>query len=472
MNSDRALMELFAPDAEGTRAPARAETREGIDLPSIEDRAELLLRALHGERSYTPAENAAARQQILSQMAENIFADAAETKVTTNARRSWVSDFLEIVRDAFVAPFMVGSFGWGQLAAASIALCALVGAGWSGAWYYTARSANSEIAAWLDGEAKAGRAYSCASQTTTGFPFRIGIRCEQPKIVFAIAQSTFVIQAKAIDAHVELLHPRALTAKLAGPVSVSDTKAKINLAGNWARARVALQGTPERPQEVTFVSDGLQFYRTTAVSMEPLLTGDHLELELRRSTQFTTSNPVFDLVARIAGGSIPTSEILSSPFTMEAKAAWHDVAVSGPMPWSARLRDWQARGGYLDVANARLQQADASVAVEGRVGLDGLGLIDGTLKMNATGEYAAFARSQIAQAQRSSSQQTAQSLFGTDQIRARSINRAQTETLKRAQQSPSPPALNSNDLLQSALRFVGGTVTVDNIELGVIPPLF
>src|ERR1700731_5186995 len=48
---------------------------------------------------------------------------------------------------------------------------------WCGLWYYAAGIADRTMSGWMAREAAAGRAYSCASQTLTGFPFRIQTGC-------------------------------------------------------------------------------------------------------------------------------------------------------------------------------------------------------------------------------------------------------------------------------------------------------
>ena len=54
----------------------------------------------------------------------------------------------------------------------------VLGAGlWAGAWYYAAGKVEETIAGWKEREARSGRVYSCASQTISGFPFSIEVRC-------------------------------------------------------------------------------------------------------------------------------------------------------------------------------------------------------------------------------------------------------------------------------------------------------
>ena len=60
---------------------------------------------------------------------------------------------------------------------------ALIG-GWSWFWHYAAGKAEVAIAGWRAREAKAGRIYSCGSQSIGGYPFRIEVDCDNASALF------------------------------------------------------------------------------------------------------------------------------------------------------------------------------------------------------------------------------------------------------------------------------------------------
>ena len=59
-----------------------------------------------------------------------------------------------------------------------VLFAALIG-GWSWFWHYAAGQAEAAIDGWRAREAKAGRIYTCGSQTIGGYPFRIEVNCDQ-----------------------------------------------------------------------------------------------------------------------------------------------------------------------------------------------------------------------------------------------------------------------------------------------------
>ncbi len=70
---DRALEALFGSDTESA-----APGRDAAGLPDMDERVELLLRAVHGtDREFTQAERAQARHRIIDAMASDIVAEIA-----------------------------------------------------------------------------------------------------------------------------------------------------------------------------------------------------------------------------------------------------------------------------------------------------------------------------------------------------------------------------------------------------------
>ena len=65
------------------------------------------------------------------------------------------------------------------LIAMPLVIVLLLGAVWSGVWYYAAGEAETRMNDWQAQQAKAGRVFACGTQTVGGFPFRIEVRCDE-----------------------------------------------------------------------------------------------------------------------------------------------------------------------------------------------------------------------------------------------------------------------------------------------------
>jgi hypothetical protein len=62
------------------------------------------------------------------------------------------------------------------------AIVVLLGAAWSGFWYWSSTTAEATMTAWRAREAEAGRVYGCANTSFGGYPFRIEVTCTEPSV--------------------------------------------------------------------------------------------------------------------------------------------------------------------------------------------------------------------------------------------------------------------------------------------------
>src|SRR5687768_9667289 len=79
--------------------------------------------------------------------------------------------------------------------------------GWSAFWYYTARTADNAMAAWIEREAAIGRIYACSSRSIGGYPFRVEARCEEPSVELRGDGAPVIIKAKHILAVAQIYQP-------------------------------------------------------------------------------------------------------------------------------------------------------------------------------------------------------------------------------------------------------------------------
>src|SRR5262245_49701352 len=74
---------------------------------------------------------------------------------------------------------------------------------WSGLWVYATTQAETTIAGWREREARVGRIHDCATQTISGFPFRIEVRCSDP-VSELRGHVTITLKAKELLAAVQV----------------------------------------------------------------------------------------------------------------------------------------------------------------------------------------------------------------------------------------------------------------------------
>src|SRR6266576_2386502 len=71
-------------------------------------------------------------------------------------------------------------------------------AGWTGFWKFAAGKAETAIEGWRAREAQAGRIYTCGSQNSGGFPFRIEVNCDQASALLRSNQPPIELNATGL----------------------------------------------------------------------------------------------------------------------------------------------------------------------------------------------------------------------------------------------------------------------------------
>jgi hypothetical protein len=221
--------------------------------------------------------------------------------------------------------------------------------------------------------------------------------------------------------------------------------------------------------------ENLEFYSVAQGTDKPVLAGGRLELNA------TAAGPsLINIVARATDITIPDGDpITSRPFVADVSAVLRSADVQPPQMLSARLRDWQSRGGVLEVAQARIQQNDSLATGAGQLYLNASGRVEGTLRVSAGGVYERLAQSYIRDDQSGAREreQLAQSILGEPRVYTRSLGAPRPKqsggttappSERKRQQVPSQDVVN----LQVPIRIVDGAVLLGSSDLGKIPPLF
>jgi len=476
-------MAVLAPDDDDSRVASERHGAGAPSLPSLDERVELFLRAIYGTQAVTAQQRAAARLRILDAVADDLAGDsvspleqnsqtispAAPVRTATRATArapGMLTRLSEVLREALLWPLMISGGQPMRLAAISCATLLVAGGAWTATWFYAAHRTETAIASLLDSEAKAGRDYSCGSRSVGGFPLHVEVNCTALQAKLAMSdRSTVMVDAKSLRTVASLLSPGTFVTEISGPVSVTRAGQSASVVGNWSLAQLTVQGQPSSPSRVSVLIDNAEFDRVGQGSDKPLLAGSRIELDATAA-----GAKVINIAARAVDVSIPDGgPITSRPFVADISAVLHDFDAT-PQMLSQRLRDWQARGGRLEVASARIQQGDALASGTGQIGLSADGTLDGALRFNTSGPYERLAQSYIHDggAGARKREQLAQSFLGQARIQTRSLGAPPSEQPARKQQAmPRRPGD-----LEIPIRFLDGGVILGSTNLGEIPPLF
>src|SRR5262245_23488782 len=150
---------------------------------------------------------------------------------------------------------------------------------WTGVWFYAASRAETAIAGWRAREAKSGRNYECATQSISGFPFRIEVRCTDPVAELRGKGAQFVLRGADLLMLVQIYQPTLLIGEFKSPMTVADPGQPPAYVVNWTLGQSSVRGTPRAPQRASVVFDNLRVQRPGSDAL--VLEAKHLELHGR-----------------------------------------------------------------------------------------------------------------------------------------------------------------------------------------------
>ena len=111
-------------------------------------------------------------------------------------------------------------------------------------WYFAAAKAETTLTEWREREAKAGRIYSCATQSIGGYPFRIEVRCIDPTTELRGSQPPVPLKAKDLLAAVQVYDPTLVISEFTGPMTIAAPGQPPSFVANWTLAQSSVRGTP------------------------------------------------------------------------------------------------------------------------------------------------------------------------------------------------------------------------------------
>ncbi len=255
---------------------------------------------------------------------------------------------------------------------------------WTGAWFFAVGKAEQALAGWRAREAKSGRVYACGSESISGFPFRIEVRCGTPSVELRGMGAPLLLKGADLVVLAQVYQPTHLISEFKSPLTIAEAGQPPAYVANWTLGQSSVRGTPRAPQRGAMVFDNLDVQQPGGGKVS--FGAKRLELHGRMVSGAVNDNPVIELGVRTTAATAPeVHAVMTAPIDLELSAIVRGLADFAPKPWSARLRELQARGGKLEIANGRLQQGETIAVGSGTLGLTESGNLEGQLQLTVVG---------------------------------------------------------------------------------------
>src|SRR5204862_159708 len=102
----------------------------------------------------------------------------------------------------------------------------------------------------------------------------------------------------------------------------------------------------------------------------PLFDSKHAEFHARVQYGSWPHTAAIDLAVNIVAGTAPAIHPMAAqPFDADILSVLHGMKDVAPKPMPARLREWQAAGGRLEIQSARLAQGGTLAKTSGVLAL-------------------------------------------------------------------------------------------------------
>lgn len=252
-------------------------------------------------------------------------------------------------------------------------------------WFWSIRTADRQIDAWIAREAGLGRTWTCPDRSLSGFPFRIELRCKAPR--FVRNDTGLKGSLDGITALAQIYNPTLMIIEADGPLKLEDGRGVYTL--DWSMLRASLRGRPgERLDRLSMEGKdfALNWIDGFGTARKAMATAG--EFHIRRDASRPADEHAYDIATNLAGFALPALD----PFTGGAgQAAFsfngvltHADPFAG-VGFPAEIERWRAAGGKILIKDLSVSKDASRFALNGELGLDDRARPQGALDIAMTG---------------------------------------------------------------------------------------
>ncbi|WP_425463350.1 DUF2125 domain-containing protein [Methylobacterium terricola] len=250
---------------------------------------------------------------------------------------------------------------------APFVLLLLLALAWTAGWFWLRGKAEAEIDGWFAREAQAGRQWTCADRSLTGFPFRFELRCAS----LSFARSDVRFTVGPVVAVAQVYQPRHVILEATGPFRVQQGGLEADVT--WSDLEASLHVTGDGFQRASLVVDGLKGSVTGADPSPIDFTAGHLELHARPTPGRFTTDGAVDLSLRVMRVGLPMLDpVLGGPEPADIAL---DATVTRAAGFRTRtlaqeLERWREAGGTVEITSLAAEKGSRRLRAQGVLALD------------------------------------------------------------------------------------------------------
>lgn len=248
-------------------------------------------------------------------------------------------------------------------------LTVLAIAAYSAGWFYVAGQIDARAETTLAALNRDGVEVTCANSTVRGYPFRIGIYCDE--VAFADAAQGVAFSAGEFRSAGQIYDPRFLIGELDGPARLTAGPGLPPLELGWEILRASVRLATPLPERVSVESRDVS---VRAADTAPIASIEDIEAHMR------PNGSDLDLALRFA--SLVLDSALVQGRQVPALSGDADLAIEdGAALAASGARSLRGLSGTI--RNVRLVAGNASISLSGPFAVDEQGLVDAQLQLSA-----------------------------------------------------------------------------------------
>lgn len=266
-----------------------------------------------------------------------------------------------------------------RLALSGVMLAVLV----VGAWFVSRAAALWAIDNWVEQQQRLfGRRWTCGTQTTAGFPFRLDYVCSDIAVETISRRSRQEARAAQIMISAPLYNPLLAQARLQGPLVYRDLQTSAQVTLEWS----------DLTFDIGWNHRGIRslLSRTTGLSIQPggLQNASAARIETARLDIHAAGEDAVEIALDVAGGDIPALARLTGSterMGLTAAARMDKAEFLFLDDLLSSIEDWRMAGGKLTVSKLAALQGAMSAELSGALELDEQRRARGNLSLSASG---------------------------------------------------------------------------------------